>query len=1282
MSEPLAHEDLLRGFLHPPREFSPVPAWWWSGEPVTAERLRWQLEQYAAGGVYNLVILNLAAAGPMYGCDADDPPFFSEAWWQLFLGACADAQRLGIRLWFYDQIGFSGANLQGRLVSDHPDWAAQALEAVRVAPGVAPASAVPPRGSPIGFYVEKATGATRVVYTVDRGFDYFNANACAHLIDTVHGEFERRAGRYLGSVIAGSFQDELPSMPAWSPGFAAAFKSRCGYALADCLSALWEDDGPEADRVRYDYHRVRAELAEQAFFRPLAEWHARHGLLCGCDQQSPSRAAEPVGSTLQYGDYARTHRWYGAPGSDHDGHARLHSSLAHLYDRPRVWLEAFHSTGWGGTLEETFDWLLPWLRAGVTLYAPHADYYSTRGGWWEWAAPSTCWRQPYWKHYPLFAATIARLCWLLSRGHHVCDIAVLYPTSTVQAGATLSGPTDRARRAQEAWRQLTGSMQWSDVQPGWLDRWGRDYDALDEESLLRAQVCDGTLVIGAESFSTLILPACSRLPDGARELLERFVASGGNLVALQVRPAGVPVGTIVVQTEEECAAAVNLRPPLVESPLPTLHRRADGLNLLLVTATTGMATRVQPPPRAWWARRAYDFGPERYAASVEIVVRAAGGEPFLLDPFTGTRRPVAWRRTPEGFAATVPFDQGPAMLLAWPDEPVEAPVAAAPVLQRLEKEIVTLSNDWNFRLAPTLDNRHGDFTRPPQRGSLPVQTWAFRHRVEASAGQGLAERWFAAASRPGDDPVVRAGFGRRGWWRGPAPVGQVEQAPWQEAVYSLTRGLFKDPVHLETLGPKGHVAEDFIHFGTTRPGEVVRYRSGVWLDQPARTHLALGAAGAKQAWVNDRVCTETGSGFLWLCPVELRAGWNTIEWQVAPEVTVNLRAYWALVDQPSAFTRPEWMTCPDEPDVHTRARFSTSWVLSRKARATTLQLACDAPCRLLVDGVEIGRQGGFDPYKIGMRLERYKLGPLEAGAHDITVEARDIGRPVLVLVDARTAEGVQLMSGSGWWFTREASPPRPAALHRPQFKEIGWSHLWRRPHPLPGSAWLEGAQPSAVVRAMVPDAPPLKPQGAEWLFWNLPPGARGLHLPVASPVRLWVDGEEVNVEATGHASLPEQSSARVRAAAARVETAPGRYGGGLLDGPVTYEVQEGRIGTGDWMEQGLECYAGGVTYSQELVLPEPPAGTLTLDLGRVRGTVEVAVNGRPAGARFLSPYRFAVERLVQAGRNTIDITVFNTLAPWLEAHSPTRCIWEGTCTGGLLGPVHLRAGDAEPRNGT
>ena len=110
-------EDLLARFTDPGPQYGPLPIWWWSGARVTRERLRWQMEQLVAGGVRQAVVLCLAPTGPMFGSVADDPPFLSPEWLELFDGACADADELGFTLWLYDQIGFSGANFQGRLIA-------------------------------------------------------------------------------------------------------------------------------------------------------------------------------------------------------------------------------------------------------------------------------------------------------------------------------------------------------------------------------------------------------------------------------------------------------------------------------------------------------------------------------------------------------------------------------------------------------------------------------------------------------------------------------------------------------------------------------------------------------------------------------------------------------------------------------------------------------------------------------------------------------------------------------------------------------------------------------------------------------------------------------------------------------------------------------------------------------------------------------------------------------------------------------------------------------------
>ena len=235
---------LARGFERADQRYGPVPIWWWSGERLDRARLRWQMEQLCAQGVTQAVVMCLAPRGPLYGSLADDPPFLSDAWWDIFLAACADAQQLGFHFWLYDQFGFSGANFQGQLTTAHPDWTGQEL--VRADDGTC--------------HVES------------RGFDYYDPAACRALIDTVLGEFRRRAGEWFGSVITGLFQDELPHLPSWGKDFAASFTREYGYDLRSQLRLLWEGDSDQARRVRRDYHAHRAELAGQAFFAPYADW--------------------------------------------------------------------------------------------------------------------------------------------------------------------------------------------------------------------------------------------------------------------------------------------------------------------------------------------------------------------------------------------------------------------------------------------------------------------------------------------------------------------------------------------------------------------------------------------------------------------------------------------------------------------------------------------------------------------------------------------------------------------------------------------------------------------------------------------------------------------------------------------------------------------------------------------------------------------------------------------------------------------------------------------------
>ena len=95
--------DALPGFQKAPPGFGIVPFFWWIGDPLTKERLGWELEQMEGMGVagYQINYSHSDQGGLSYGLTyPSDPALFSPDWWKLtewFMGA-ARKQGAGISL--------------------------------------------------------------------------------------------------------------------------------------------------------------------------------------------------------------------------------------------------------------------------------------------------------------------------------------------------------------------------------------------------------------------------------------------------------------------------------------------------------------------------------------------------------------------------------------------------------------------------------------------------------------------------------------------------------------------------------------------------------------------------------------------------------------------------------------------------------------------------------------------------------------------------------------------------------------------------------------------------------------------------------------------------------------------------------------------------------------------------------------------------------------------------------------------------------------------------------
>jgi hypothetical protein len=668
--------DVLPGFRNPPPGYGEVPFWWWSGDTLNAERLIGQLRELHRKGVSGVQVNYSHLDTPGWLTDQDDPPVFSDAWWQVYARISEECARLnmGIGLSTYTLDWPRGAeNLFYRLIYRHPE-----LNAVEIQPGlrlrVKGGEAVSARlhTAPVNLSANSWAGTATHTVTPERialwaypvhgdtlrpgGMD-LNGFIVADRIrwQAPPGEWEvweflalRHPGS-LNPLRTGSgdtvvnrffqpFQDRAPGGSsgglnyffndelhiglgkyAWNPDFPAEFRRRKGYDLMEVLPAMWRDTGTNTPKVRMDYADVRMALMEERYFAPVYQWHADRGMIFGCD--SESRGLDPA----EFGDYFRATRWYSAPGHDTPGgmadpmKGRVSASIANLYRRPRVWLEGYHSLGWGATPGQLMYATRENYLYGCTLLNLHGLYASTYGSHWEWAPPCYHFRMPYWEHMDVFLKYFERLSYLMSQGHTVCDVAVVYPVAPAEAG--MDGQAARAT-AFELGRKLLSS--------------GINFEFIDNESLARA-VSEGDRLLVPEagaSYRALVFPNMEAVRWPSIEKAAAFASGGGLVYAVGALPtASDRAGrgdTLLAQlnrrafagdrhmktAEETCAAIARSFVPDVrgrDHTVRALHRKAGFRDVYLVMdappgavvefrakGRSNCGTRGPEIRRPWW----------------------------------------------------------------------------------------------------------------------------------------------------------------------------------------------------------------------------------------------------------------------------------------------------------------------------------------------------------------------------------------------------------------------------------------------------------------------------------------------------------------------------------------------------------------------------------------------------------------------------------------------------------------------------------------------------------
>lgn len=872
-----SHHELLEGFKNPPSDFTPISFYFWNGETINRERLTWQLEQLAAQGILGTIVSYMHH--PNGSIDAGDPPVFSEDWWELFVWFIAESKRLGMRVGVQDYCIVTPTLL--RLAADHPELRGAQLHhehtgvgggqaarlelpaeaqvlSVRAFPSsesqLLPETSLDLRSSlrngHLHWLADEGDWTVVAVYALPKGFNPMHPEGGARAIEHLYTPFVQRCGPEVGQTLRVFFQDELDfgnRMPRWSDEVATAFAQHKGYPLEPLLAALWFDLGVQTVKFRIDYADVVTHLTETHYFRPIFDWHQRHKTLFGHDNLGRGDIQE---SYAAYGDAFRTMRWFSAPGCD-DPHLeqprrfagfKVNSSIAHLYERPRVWNEGFYGSGWGITPTQLLAALNEDFAYGATLFNPHALYYTTLGGWWEWAAPDFHFRQPYFSMTAPLWKYVTRLSFLLSSGVHRCDLAVLYPSTDLEAGFEGAEQTalEFTRRAADD---------------------GLDFDFVDFESLERAEVRDRRLCVAGERYQALVFPAVRAVRYSSLIKALEFKRSGGIVIALSC----VPTHCEISNCEPSGPSLDALIAEVFDGAI--VLKNAEALRLLNTRLDRDFQTdtsHICALHRSIGDADAYFiFNRSDQAQSFTARFRN-GNPPMRWDAWTGQAQPARVEPARVQQVWTSELD-GRYQRLALQLEPYQAELIVfsadapnSPVAPHQEttvfRALLEFPKLWQTEIVPVLDNRHGDFQQPATEQLVAPQLRRFRHADENqntdkdqnTDGHQAAPAWHLPELDDRGWTQVLTDHGPRFWQLGlvaatvnlealEAHLHSLDEInpdqtieldgqtlTWSEYGFSERLGIEQDPLLRHWLtgphGLKGRVPDEFIDVGQANGG--------------------------------------------------------------------------------------------------------------------------------------------------------------------------------------------------------------------------------------------------------------------------------------------------------------------------------------------------------------------------------------------------------------------------------------------------------------------------------
>lgn len=539
-------------FKNPPKEYGPVPFWFWN-DAMEDEEIVFELEEMAKEHIHEVIL---------HARKGLTVPYLSEGWFHRVEVALKKAKELGMRLWIYDEDNWPSGYASGKVLEKDPSFAAKCLTVEKIYPVLGKPVIVPEKEgaelvATIACYQDKEfiditdygkngkepwhseTLCWEVfVFRMEKCLhtpaysdlpyvDLLNTEATDTFIEVTHKEYKRRFPEYWGNTIKGFFTDEPGfyqnyleqakniNTLAWTKEFPERFIKAYGYDIRPYLPTLWQDM-EMSNKVRLDYYNALDRFYRESYFDRIRDFLHQDGLLSIGHLHHEDKLQWLIQTE---GDFFST-----IDGLDYSGidciertyprvTERLGASAGDFLSKPRTLSETFGCFGWELTPQEMKERIDLQYAQGVNMLVLHAFFSSIDGYRKTESPPSLFFQNDYWPSFYQLSDYVARLSYTLSQGKHTPKVALYYPADLAKKRFMPLNHRDICD-IDDCLDRITGAL---------LEK-GIDYELVPESFLKDTKVVDHELLMGEHVFEALILPS---YPDESLlPMLKDFVQKG------------------------------------------------------------------------------------------------------------------------------------------------------------------------------------------------------------------------------------------------------------------------------------------------------------------------------------------------------------------------------------------------------------------------------------------------------------------------------------------------------------------------------------------------------------------------------------------------------------------------------------------------------------------------------------------------------------------------------------------------------------------------------------